>query len=56
MKNIVLALIAALACILIPLGTEAAQSRLEARLAWDTRNGFDLGVDIGLEVKLWRGF
>lgn len=55
MKNIVLALIA-LTCILIPLGTEAAQPRLEARLAWDARNGFDFGVNIGLDVPLWRGF
>lgn len=55
MKNILLALIAALVCIMVPLGTEAVQPRLEARLAWDMRSGFDFGLDVDLEIPLWRG-
>ena len=55
MKNILFALIAALACSLVYLGTEAVPPRLEARLAWDMRSGFDFGFDVDLEIPLWRG-
>lgn len=54
MKNIALALLAALAIFIVPIAHDAVLSRLDACLAWDSRHGFDFQVNVALELALWR--
>ena len=54
MKNIALALLAALAVLVVPIAEEAVQPRLGARLAWDLRDGFDFQVHAALGLSLWQ--
>lgn len=55
MKNIVLALLAALAAVILPLVHAAVEPRLHARLAWSSHSGFAFHFDAALELALWRG-
>jgi hypothetical protein len=48
LKNIALALLAALALVIGPLADLAVHPRLDGRLARESRNGFDFHVDIAL--------